>query len=131
VLDVIKENASFPYMFIVRDWKGTPEFCVRKIVASKKQADSTMHDPFEEEFSRQEINHWIAYFFGYLQGCVKAFMQSGVQPEPFLRRIPSKFILYGYRDGGFFEHDYDSQEELKEAYQQYAIAMQIEEDDES
>ncbi len=73
-----------------------------------------LREPFEFEFSRQEINYFISCFYGYLEGCfpgIKLFIPS----EQFFKKIDSNHILYGYKDDQYFEEQYQSQEAYKTA----------------
>lgn len=69
----------------------------------------------ENEFYRQEINEFISYLYGYLVGVSEWVCQT--QTQPFFKRIDSNHILYGYRNGEFFEEQIDSEEEYKAAIQ--------------
>ena len=80
----------------------------------------------EDEFSREEINYFIAYFYGYLEGRLEMLLEYGTPPDPFLHRVQSNLILYGFHEGRFFEEDFDSQEEFEKAYQVYKTEMKIE-----
>ena len=66
-------------------------------------------EPFEIEFSRQEINYFISYFYGYLEGYFHSIRLS-MPSEQFFKRIDSNHILYGYKDEQYFEEQYASQE---------------------
>lgn len=58
------------------------------------------------EFSREEINEFISYFSGYLKGCSEWI--SLFPRQPFIKKIDSNHILYGYRDREFFEEQIES-----------------------
>jgi len=70
-------------------------------------------EPFELEFSREEINQFICYFQGYLNGFFETIDQSSL--SPFLKYIDSNLILYGYREGNLFEEDFESEEDYQQA----------------
>jgi hypothetical protein len=65
-------------------------------------------EPFELEFSRQEINYFISYFSGYIEGHFHS-RKSVIPSEQFFRTIGSNHIIYGYKDGKYFEECYESQ----------------------
>jgi hypothetical protein len=115
-LDVIKEDKVYPYLIIFRDCRGSLEFSVYKCVRREEIVDSTVCPPQENEFSRTEINSFVAYFYGYLQGHLQMFLASGVQPMPFVKRQDFCHCLYGYYEGQFFEDDYDRKDKFEQAY---------------
>ena len=63
-------------------------------------------EPFELEFSRQEINYFLSYFHGYISGCFKV-ANLMTPAQSFLKRINSNLILYGCRDGVYFEEQHE------------------------
>ncbi|HLK59080.1 MAG TPA: hypothetical protein VKU00_21140 [Chthonomonadaceae bacterium] len=115
-LDVIKRERSFHYLLRVHNFRSMLEFALRRRVDSTAQIDPILHAPFEDEFSRQEINEFIAFFYGYLEGRMEILLTNGIQPPPFLHRVQSNLILYGCLEGRFFEEHFDNQEEFEQAY---------------
>lgn len=115
-LTVTKGDQTFPYLLNVRDWRGGPEFLLSKVMESEKRKDDILHPPFEGEFSRQGINGFIAYFYGFLQGSFETYEETrGSRYTPFVSRVPSNLILYGVHDGLFFVDEFDSEEEYETA----------------
>ncbi len=66
-------------------------------------------EPFELEFSRQEINYFFSYFHGYISGCFKVANMM-IPTQTFLKRINSNLILFGCRDGAYFEEQHETPE---------------------
>ncbi len=117
-LEVRKAGKKFDYLLNVVDYRGSVEFNLRKPIAPDdekydKDARMKIHQPFEEEFSREEINQFIALFYGYLAGYFKSV--SKYHDEFFFRFISSNHVLYGYRDGRFFEEEIESEEKFEAA----------------
>ena len=73
------------------------------------------HEPLEQEFSRKEINQFLSYLTGYLEGCYTWI--SRLPREPFLNTISYNLIFYGYGDDGFFEQEFELTEDYQEALQ--------------
>jgi hypothetical protein len=68
--------------------------------------------PFENEFSRHEINYFISYFYGTLISHFRIFKHN-TPVKPFIRKINASGVLYGYKDDGYFELDCESSEECE------------------
>lgn len=117
LLLVQKSTAQFFYMLRIYDHRGTIYYPVYRILENGAEGYdlNVYHEPFENEFSRQEINEFISHLHGYLVGVSTWVCQPPSQP--FFKRIDSNHILYGYRNGEFFEEQIDSEEEYKAAIQ--------------
>jgi hypothetical protein len=115
-LEIIRHDRSLPYTLEVRNRRTSLEFAIRRIVSDPAEADHAIHQPIPAEFSREEINYFIAYFYGYLGGYLEALLERKPRICPFIRRIESNLILYGYRDGAFFEDYYDDPDAFNADY---------------
>jgi hypothetical protein len=120
-LQVKRKNGEFPYFMHIFNHRSTVEFNLFRYFESLAENDDryVYHQPFESELSRPEINDFICYFYGYLQGRFEAIQNS--YSQEFLKRVDSNLILFGYKEGQFFEEHYDD----SEAYKQAAQAKQI------
>jgi hypothetical protein len=123
LLLVIEKTETFYYMMDISDHRGWVEFRLYKIVMEgisdkDKFGNSVYKDPFEAEFSRDEIDCFICHFYGYLVGYFRAVKKT-IQIKPFLNKIDSNFILYGYEDNNYFEKGYDNEEAYKAAIQSF------------
>jgi hypothetical protein len=95
------------------DVKGGLSFFFRKVYASQEECGDkfdrdVLRTPFEDDFSADEMKclmHWFAY---YLIGFMKSY--ATFFTEPFARGQESCFIIYGYRNGDFFEDSHDDEE---------------------
>jgi hypothetical protein len=113
-LKVTKGDQSFAYLLSVRDHRCSIEFDIYKLAPPEAGYDSRLyHEPFEDEFSRAEIDHFIVYLYGYLVGFFEAVSER--YDEPFFKRVDSQSVLYGFQDGRFFEEQYHEPEEYEAA----------------
>lgn len=111
-----KPQGKFFYLIDIYDNRGTLYFSFYRILETDVEGYDTqiLREPFELEFSRQEINYFISYFYGYLEGyfhTVKPLIPS----EQFFRKIGSNHIVYGYKNEQYFEESYESEEAFQAA----------------
>lgn len=104
----------------IADHRGYVYFRLYKIRRDDLEGNDcyTVHKPFEEEFSRNEINYFLSYLYGYIIGRFQTFKRI-TPAEPFLRRIDSNLIAYGYQDNDYFEFDCDTPEEYQAGIQSF------------
>ncbi|NDJ21703.1 hypothetical protein GS682_08640 [Nostoc sp. B(2019)] len=106
-----KAQGKFFYLVDIYDNRGSINFSLYRILEAEVEGydNKILREPFELEFSRQEINYFISYFYGYIEGC---FQSIGflMPSEQFFKKIDSNHILYGYKDDQYFEEEYQSQE---------------------
>ena len=113
-LEVIKNGHKFDYLLNIYDHRGSVYFGIRKQLQPQDSYDArVIHQPFPEEFSQEDINEFISYFYGYLQGYFEEIKSS--YSQFFYKVIDSNFILFGYKNGEFFEEHYDENEEYEQA----------------
>ncbi|WP_373525502.1 hypothetical protein [Nostoc sp.] len=105
-----KAQGRFFYLIDIYDNRGTLYISFYRILDAEVEGYDTqiLREPFEIEFSRQEINYFISYFYGYLEGCFES-RRLLIQSEQFFKKIGSEYILYGYKDEHYFEEKYQSQ----------------------
>ncbi|NER99054.1 MAG: hypothetical protein F6J86_35410 [Symploca sp. SIO1B1] len=110
-----KPVGRFFYLLRIGDYRGALDFLLYRLLENGADGYDirTYREPFELEFSRKEINEFICYVYGFLTGFALSTCNRPI--EPFIRSIDSNHILYGYRDGEFFEEQIDSQEEYQAA----------------
>lgn len=111
-----KVQGKFFYLIDIYDNCGTLYFSFYRILESDVEGydNQILREPFELEFSRQEINYFISYFYGYLEGYFHS-IKLLIPSEQFFKKIGSNHILYGYNDEHFFEEHYPSQEAYQTA----------------
>lgn len=119
LVELNKENGQFYYILKVFDHRGTLSFTWYRIVETGiDDYDINIYrDPFELEFSQEEMNKFLSYFYGYLIGSSRILKK--VPPSPFLKKVNSNLIIYGYRDGEFFEEEFESNEDYQQAIQDF------------
>lgn len=113
LLEVRKDAGCFFYLWRIYDHRGSLYFPLYRVLENGANGYNVnaYRDPFELEFSREEINQFISYFYGYLIGVSKWIYRFSTRT--FLKKIDSENIIYGYKDGEFFERQFDSEEEYE------------------
>jgi len=112
--------ANRPYLLEVRDYRGSLEFPVRKVVDADdpRLLDGLIHAPFADEFSDEENEELVTFLSGYLMGFWNAIRHR--VHDPFLKRVDSNLILYGCCDGACFAEQHDSWDHYEAALGRYA-----------
>ncbi len=125
--DDFKGSFSFPFLLHVRkpaggsfyllnvlNLRSTLEFSLHKLLRPEAQGFDTqrLYQPFAEEFSRAEINQFIAFFYGYLRGYAKTLKRHWT--EPFVQMTSSELLLFGYLNGEFFEFACESGDQFNQ-----------------
>jgi len=112
--EIIKPNATYNYLIVVRDYRGSIDFSIRRCVEEKiEPIQSVYHEPYEQEFSLEEIRYFVSYFCGYLLGRWKALDRDRVLP--FYHEIQSNNLLYGYSEQeGYFHFEYEEDNQRSE-----------------
>lgn len=121
LLSFSKEGVDFDYLMEIIDIRASIDFKVAKIIYAddKTYRRELVHEPFTE-LPREEINYCINFITGYLTGLFKVLHKQ--YAKPFLKHVRSELVIYGYKDGDFFEHQYDSEEEVEQAVQELTAA---------
>jgi len=111
-----KEQRSLSYLVNIYNYRSTIEFSIRKIIDpdDDRYDRAVIHQPFEDEFSREEINNLIKWLNLYIRAFFKRKIKD-TYDVPFFKKVDSNLIVFGYKDGEFFEDHYDSPEEYKAA----------------
>jgi hypothetical protein len=122
LLVIKRENGIFFYVLNILDHRGYMIFDLYKVLKNAKEK----YEPFNSEFSQEEIKYFFNYFHGFLIGYFNQ-IKSIIPRQKFLKKVDSSLILYGYKDGNYFEDDYESQEIYKQQIQlfeeTYGISM--------
>ncbi len=125
-LDILKDGCVLSYLLEVRTKRDSLYFDVRKVVAvdDARLPKHLIHPPFADEFSREKMNQFTVYLYGFLIGLWKSL---GRQPlEPFVRKVPSDLILFGCCNGETFEEQYDSEAAYTAALHRYEQQVELE-----
>jgi hypothetical protein len=111
-----QKDEEFGYLMNLYNIRSSIEFKIAKLihVDDERFERDILHNPFEE-FPREEINYFINYFVGFLTGYFQSV--SDQYDEVFLKTVRSNLILFGYKDGCFFDSQYENEEEFHKAIQ--------------
>lgn len=114
LLVIEKHEQTFFYLMNISDHRGSVDFRLYKIIQSglEDKDYGNTQKPFENEFSRHEINYFISYLYGYVSGYFSTCKRI-TPAQPFLRKINSSLVLYGYKENEYFELDFETSEEYK------------------
>lgn len=115
LLRLEKRGGNFYYLLKVYDHRGSLNVGLYRVLENGSDEYNTdrYREPFELEFSREEINQFIGYFQGYLNVFFQTIPRESL--SPFLKRIDSNWILYGYDREDIFEREFESEEEYRQA----------------
>ncbi|MUG97149.1 hypothetical protein F7734_34400 [Scytonema sp. UIC 10036] len=116
LLVVKKEIGNLYYLMNIYDRRGSVYFSLYRIIENSIYGYETqrLREPFELEFSRQEINCFLSYFYSYLFGYFQS-VRDIISPQNFIKKVDSNLIIYGYKNGEYFEDQYDSASTYQEA----------------
>ncbi len=106
------KNSEFDYLMNVIDIKGGIEILFFKIVHEddeKYQRKDMIYEP-SEEFAQDEMIYFMNYFAGYLSGYHEMLQHK--YNEPFFKTISGSGIVYGYKDGHFFDKIFETGEDF-------------------
>lgn len=115
LLEVKKRNGQFSYLLNIYNFRSMLCFSLRRFLSSTddRRNKYVVHPPFANEFSRKEINAFIAGFYGYLIGFFRVIKK--IHKEFFFQRVDSNGILFGYKAGKFFQKYYESESRYEKA----------------
>ena len=124
LLEIIRKDKKSAYALNFMDIKGGISFKFRKILATPEELEKykykdrhLLHEPFEDDFSQDEMAYFMTWFVFYLKGFMQSF--EGHYQEEFARSLDYCLMIYGYRDNRFFLDQYEDQDAF------YAAARRI------
>jgi hypothetical protein len=102
---------EFVYTINIHNFRSSIEFSLAKLVPEHNTSVDrhTFHDPFEE-FPSSEIRYVMTYFVAYLSQKFDAI--SKWYNTPFFHVVKSNQIIYGYKDGVFFDKNFSDDEDF-------------------
>lgn len=111
------ELEPFNYLLRVVHVRTSVDFRFAKIIATDPSKSDVMrlHEPFDE-LPRATMNYIINYFLGFLTGYFE--VRHDHFDTFFYRVVESDLIIFGYKDGEYFDDQYDNQNEFNKAVQQ-------------
>ncbi len=107
---------EFGYLMNLHNFRSNIEFRIAKLIPAddEKFERGIAYNPFEE-FPRHEIHYLINYFTGFLSGYFKTIEKQ--YDEFFFKIAQSNHILFGYKEGQYFDSYYQNEEEFESAIQ--------------
>lgn len=125
-----KGESEFEYLMKVCNYRSIVEFRIYKLVlpGTKLAKQGGQHEPFKE-FPKEEINYFITYLTGFLTGF---FHTTGHEYNvPFFKMVRSNLVLFGYKDGRFFDEDYEERKDFDKALAElFKRGIECEQEDE-
>jgi hypothetical protein len=108
---------EFEYLMNIYDIKSSIDFKIAKLIEDEDERfeKGIHHKPFEE-FPREKINYVINYFVGFLTRYFESCLNNQYD-EFFFKIVRSDLILYGYKDGRYFDDEYETEEKFDAAIQ--------------
>jgi hypothetical protein len=112
-----KGEEKYEYVMNIYNVRSAIEFNMAKLIHAddKTTERGILYHPFDE-FPESEITYFINYIVGYLTGYFRMLMKE--YDEFFFHSVQSNLILYGYKDGNFFENQYEDEDEFDVAIQE-------------
>jgi len=110
------DRPAADYLMTVQDVRGSLYFSHRRVVAKSDPQikEHRLHEAFAEEFDREELNVLAATMYGFLSG----FSQY-LTPSPFVEKVDSEHIVYGYAKGNYFQEQHADHDAFKAAIDEW------------
>jgi hypothetical protein len=109
-----KQERSGDYLVLVGDWKGGLRVKLFRRGAEHHGDDRNWIDFVEEEFSREDFRFLVNYLDGYLEAFEENYREQIVVEAPdFLHDVEGAQVLYGYKDGRPFVHEFEDGDEYQ------------------
>lgn len=112
-----KGEEEFEYLMNLYNYRSSIKFEIAKLIYSDDNIfkRDILHNPLEE-FPRVDIRNFISFFVGFLTGYFESINER--YDKFFFKIVQSNHILFGYKDGRFFDNEYEKEEEFNEAIQE-------------
>lgn len=130
---ILQQNTAIAYLLNVTCWRGEVEFLFRKIIpANETRYDrNAIYQPFDDELSERQMQVLSNFLMGYAEGFwesgerykdnMKKLFPKEENQHNFVKAIDSNGILFGYKEGRFFEKSYSDQDEYKQMKKELLI----------
>lgn len=108
---------EFGYEMDIYNFRSSIEFQFAKLISvdEVKNGIGVFQKPFEE-FPQMEMDYIRNFMLGFLKGFFKTGMKQ--YDEFFYQTVRSNLIVFGFKDGCFFDNDYEDLEEFEKAVQE-------------
>jgi len=105
---------EFEYLMNLFNIRSSIEFKLWKLVRSSDERFNSgiFHNPFED-FPREEIYYVNNYFAGFLSGYFESVSEKTC--EPFFGTVDSNLIVFGCKDGNYFDDQYEEENQFRKA----------------
>ena len=105
---------EFEYLMNIFNTRSAIEFKLLKLVPSgdEKLNSMILYKPFDD-FPREEINNLNQYFTAFFSGFFKSVSKKTC--EPFFGTVDSNQIVFGCKDGKYFDDHYEDRNQFHEA----------------
>ncbi|MEI7696237.1 MAG: hypothetical protein WCI64_11420 [Chlorobium sp.] len=112
-----KGEEEFGYAMNIYNVRSVIEFNMAKLIHAddKTATRGILNHPFDE-FPESEITYFINFFVGVLSGYFK--VTSKGYDKFFFHSVQSNLIVYGYKDGKFFQNHYNSEKKFNKVIQE-------------
>lgn len=115
LLKIIWKDRESEYSINFTDIKGGITFIFRKILATSEELEkykdrTILHEPLEDDFSKEEMEYFMSMFTFYLIGFMESFEEH--YNKEFARSLDYCHMIYGFRGNKFFLEQYENQEEF-------------------
>jgi hypothetical protein len=116
IISFKKAEEEFQYIMNIYNIRASIEFNIAKLIQADDERfeRDVIHEPFEE-FPREEINYFINYLVGFLSGYFESVRKR--YDEFFFHAVQSNLILFGYKDGIYFDKQYEKEGNFRNAIQ--------------
>jgi len=112
-----KGEEEFGYAMNIYNVRSVIEFNMAKLIHAddKTATRGILNHPFDE-FPESEITYVINFLVGYLTGYFRMLVKG--YNEFFFHSVQSNLIVYGYKDGKFFQNHYNSEKKFDKVIQE-------------
>lgn len=106
------------YLFRINNYRGSLEMSLRRLMAfdHTDMERYVLRKPLEDELPQQAIDELCEWMYGFLVGYFSTIPLDWI--EPFYQRVDSNLILFGFKDGAFFQWQYQDPDVYEATVQQ-------------
>jgi hypothetical protein len=113
-----KDGKHFNYLLNICNFRSYIEFRLSKLLGAEDEnlRKDIYHKPFEE-LSKGDISGLTGYLIGFCTGFFESYSEK-YHDQFFFKTVESNLIIFGYKDGNFFDDNYHSEEEFSQAIEE-------------
>lgn len=119
-----KEEQEFSYLINIHNIRSSIEFKLAKLICADDGSfeRGVFYHPFQD-FPREEIKYFTNYLVGFLTGYFES--AKGQFDEYFFKTVESNLVIFGCKDGCYFDNNYETEKEFREALQELKNMIKI------